>query len=146
MTAPLSDPFWDPLAAPPHGQSDPNRQREASVSPAYPVWARRRDVPGTVVLWVVLAVAVVWAASYVIRPALIVALAGLLAYAVAPAVRMLAHKLPLPLAIVLVYLALIGFVGGIGYLFVSNTITELSALANQITRLLTPVRQERPCP
>jgi predicted PurR-regulated permease PerM len=128
MTAPLSDPFWDPLAAPPHGQSDPNRQREASVSPvspAYPAWARRRDVTMTVVLWVVLAVAVVWAASYFIHPVLIVALAGLLAYAVAPAVRMLARKLPLPLAIVLVYLALIGFVGGIGYLFVSNAITEL---------------------
>ncbi|HLJ81011.1 MAG TPA: AI-2E family transporter [Ktedonobacterales bacterium] len=100
----------------------------------------------TIFLWIVLAVAVLWAGAYIIRPVLIVALAGLLAYAVTPAVRALARKLPLPLAIVFVYLALVGFVGGIGYLFVSNAITELSALANQITRLLTPVSQGAPTP
>jgi predicted PurR-regulated permease PerM len=92
----------------------------------------------TLFLWGVLAVAAVWAASYIVGPLLIVVLAALLAYAVAPVARRLAQRIPLPLAIALVYLALVGLVSGVGYLLVSNAITELSALATQITHLLTP--------
>lgn len=105
---------------------------------AYPEWARRRDVTITVFLWVLLAVATVWATSYVIGPLLIVMLAALLAYALTPGVRVVARALPLPFAIAFVYLTLISVLSGLGYLFVSNAISELSALATQITQLLTP--------
>jgi predicted PurR-regulated permease PerM len=56
-------------------------------SPAYPTWARRRDVTLTLFLWLVLAVAGLWVATALLRPLLIVALAALLAYAISPAVR-----------------------------------------------------------
>jgi predicted PurR-regulated permease PerM len=115
-----------------------NGHLAAPALTAYPVWARRRDVTITVLLWVLLAAAMVWAISYVIGPLLIVVLAALLAYALTPVTRMFARVLPLPFAIICVYLALVGVLGGLGYLFVSNAISELSALATQITHLLTP--------
>lgn len=113
---------------------------------AYPAWAHRRDVTITLFLWVVLAVATIWASSYIIRPVLIVVLAALLAYAVTPLVRWLARLISLPVAIALVYLVLVGLVGGVGYLFVSNAVTELSALTNQVTHLLTPAAPGAPTP
>ena len=118
----------------------------AEAGPVYPAWARRRDVTITLFLWVVLAAATIWAAFYIIRPVLIVVLAALLAYAVTPLVRRLARLIPLPIAIALVYLVLVGLVGGVGYLFVSNAVTELSALTNQVTHLLTPARPGAPTP
>jgi len=123
-----------PVAAP-----DPTRAQARTLAPStliYPIWARRRDVTVTIFLWLVFAVAGLWVVSHLVRPLLIVVLAALLAYAVSPAVRMLARALPLPAAIALVYLALIGLVGGVGYLFVANATTELAALTDQITRLL----------
>ncbi len=116
------------------------------VSPASPTWARRRDVTLTLFLWLVLAVAGLWVATALLRPLLIVALAALLAYASSPAVRLLARVVPLPAAIVLVYLALVGLAGGVGYLFVANATTELAALADQITRLLRPPSSGAPTP
>ncbi len=85
-------------------------------------------------------------ATALLRPLLIVALAALLAYAISPAVRLLSRVVPLPAAIVLVYLALVGLVGALGYLFVSNATTELAALADQITRLLRPPSAGAPTP
>lgn len=126
--------------------SGQNRSPERTEVSVYSVWAHRRDVTITVFLWIVLAVAAFWATSYVIRPLLIVALAAVLAYAVTPVVRRLARVIPLPIAITIIYLALVGVVGGVGYLFVTNAIAELSALANQITHLLTPAIPGTPSP
>ena len=115
-------------------------------APAYPAWARRRDVTLTLFLWVALAVAGLWVGVYLLRPLLIVALAALLAYAVSPAVRLLARVVPLPAAIILVYLVLVGLAGVIGYLFVTNATAELATLTDQITRLLKSPHAGEPTP
>jgi len=81
-----------------------------------------------------------------LRPLLIVALAALLAYAVSPAVRLLARIVPLPAAIILVYLVLVGLAGVIGYLFVTNATAELATLTDQITRLLKSPHAGEPTP
>jgi hypothetical protein len=44
--------------------------------------------------------------------------------------------IPLPFAIELAYLALVGLVGGVGYLFVINATTELAAITEKSARLL----------
>lgn len=133
-----------------NGTSRPTSNLRPSRShaevPSYPAWAHRRDVAITLFLWGILAVAAVWAASYIVGPLLIIVLAAFLAYAVAPITRRLARRIPLPLAIALVYLALVGLVSGVGYLLVSNAITELSSLATQITHLLTPGYPGAPTP
>jgi predicted PurR-regulated permease PerM len=115
-------------------------------APAYPAWAQRRDVTLTLFLWVVLAVAGLGVGVYLLRPLLIVALAALLAYAVSPAVRLLARTVPLPASIILVYLVLVGLASGIGYLFVTNATAELATLADQITRLLSSPHARAPTP
>jgi predicted PurR-regulated permease PerM len=117
-----------------------------AVDTLYPAWARRRDVTLTLFLWVVLAAGGLWVGVYLLRPLLIVALAALLAYAVYPAVRLLARIMPLPVAIVLIYLMLIGLAGGIGYLFVTNATAELATLTDQITRLLSSPQAGAPTP
>jgi predicted PurR-regulated permease PerM len=129
-----------------HPATDLQRARAHSEVSTYATWAHRRDVAITLFLGLVLAIATVWAASYIVGPMLIVVLAALLAYAVTPIVRGLARRIPLPLAIMLVYLVLVGLVSGVGYLFVSNAIAELSALATQITHLLTPGYPGAPTP
>jgi len=140
------------MAVTPLAATEPSRARAHTTvstdapSPAYSIWARRRDVTLTLFLWLVLAVAGLWVATALLRPLLIVALAALLAYAISPAVRLLSRVVPLPAAIVLVYLALVGLVGGVGYLFVANATTELAALADQITRLLRPPSSGAPTP
>jgi predicted PurR-regulated permease PerM len=119
--------------------TEPNRAHALALAPAiptYPIWARRRDVTVTVFLWLVFAVAGLWVAAHLVRPLLIVVLAALLAYAVSPATRVLSRVVPLPAAIALVYLTLIGLLGGVGYLFVANATAELAALTEQITHLL----------
>lgn len=125
------------MSATSHATTEPNRARAAKlVDPVSSSWARRRDVTVTIFLWVVFAVAGLWVATHLVRPLLIVVLAALLAYAVSPAVRLLSRVVPLPAAIVLVYLLLVGLIGGVGYLFVANATAELAALTDQITRLL----------
>ena len=120
--------------------------QEGSDTSAYPAWARRRDVTFTLFLWIIMGLAFLFATSFIIRPVLIVALACLLAYAVAPLVRTLARVLPRSLAILGVYLALLAVIGGLGYLFVSNAIVQFSALGTQITQLLTPPSTGAPTP
>ncbi len=131
-----------------NGTSQPstNLRPSRAEGSTYPAWAHRRDVTITLFLWGVLAVAAFWAASYIVGPLLIVVLAALLAYALAPLARRLAQRISLPLAIALVYLALVGLVSGVGYLLVTNAITELSSLATQITHLLTPSYPGAPTP
>lgn len=122
------------------------RAKQKEEIPVYSAWAGRRDVTITLFLWIVLTAASIWAVSYIIRPVLIVVLAVLLAYAVTPVVRWFARVISLPAAIALVYLVLLGLVGGVGYLFVSNAVTELSGLTNQVTQLLTPASPGAPTP
>ncbi len=101
-------------------------------------WQRRRDVAITIFLWVVLSGMIIWLLSFIVRPLLIIAIAGLLAYAVAPAVRILRRWMPQPVAVALVYIGLISLVAGIGLLFVANLSHEIATLASQLSLLLTP--------
>lgn len=62
---------------------DANGRNGLLAAPPLSTWVHRRDVTITIVLWVLLAVAAVWALSYVIGPLFIVVLAALFAHAVA---------------------------------------------------------------
>jgi predicted PurR-regulated permease PerM len=130
----------------PLGRSKPGAVAMDVDDADYPDWAWRRDVTITVFLWAVFAVATLWLASLIVRPILIVIMAAMLAFAVYPAVRFVRRILPLPLAILVVYLILVGIVGVVGYLFVINVTAELTSLGNQITYLLTAPSAGAPTP
>src|SRR5713101_6182979 len=72
-------------------------------------WTRRLDIPLTILAWIALAAVVLWAADHIIRSLIVLAIAALLAYALAPAVKLLARVMPRFLAILIVYfIVLIG--------------------------------------
>ena len=103
-----------------------------------PHWARRRDIAVTILVWLVIAVAAIWAAAYVIRAILILIVAALLAYALMPAVVFLTRWLPRWMALIVVYLAFMSVIGALGYLIVATAAQQIAALGHQVSVLITP--------
>ncbi len=67
-------------------------------------WTRRRDIPLAILAWIALVAVIIWAADHIIRSLVVLAIAALLAYALAPAVKLLQRVMPRFLAIIIVYL------------------------------------------
>lgn len=112
---------------------------DASIGPvpAGATWARRRDTVITVIGWLVIVAAGAWLASHIARSLIILVLAALVAYAVYPIVGLLSRVLPRPVAILIVYLLLLGALAALGYLIVASAITQLSVLIGQLLALFT---------
>src|SRR3989442_7633078 len=76
-------------------------------------WVRRRDIPIAILAWTAVVAVILWAAAHIIRALLLLAIAGLLAYALAPAVKLLQRVMPRMLAILIVYVLVLS---GISFL------------------------------
>jgi predicted PurR-regulated permease PerM len=109
-------------------------------------WALRRDAGLSLVCWAALLGAALWLISHVLRATLLLVVAALLAYALAPLVARLRRWMPQWLAIVAVYLGLLAVLGLFGYLIVSATVQQLTALAEQAQDWLTPGAHGEPSP
>jgi predicted PurR-regulated permease PerM len=118
----------------------------AGPSPSGQPWARRRDTALTVLAWLTIGAAALWAAGHVGRTLLMVAVAGLIAYALYPAVHLLSRYLPRPLAILLVYCVLLAGLGLLVYVTLTTAITQISAFAGQVRVWLTPGANGKPSP
>ena len=101
-------------------------------------WARRRDIPIAILAWTALVFAILWGAGHVIRTILILAIAALLAYALAPGVKMLHRFMPRFLAILIMYLIVLGLLSTLIYLIVTTAIAQVGGLATSVQKLLTP--------
>lgn len=101
-------------------------------------WARRRDIVITALGVLVIVAVLVWATAHVAHALLVVLVAALLAYALFPAVTVLARYVPRPVAILVVYLAVVSVIGAIGYLVITTAVEQITALTHQITLLLSP--------
>lgn len=99
-------------------------------------WANRRDIPIAILAWIALGLFTVLAASYVIRTLLVVTIAALLAYALAPAVRLLHRIMPRVLAILLVYLVVLSGISLLLYFIINTTIVQVGALIANLQTLL----------
>ncbi len=106
------------------------------------LWARRRDIPIAILAWLVLAGLVVWGAGYIIRSLLVVTVAALLAFALTPAVKLLQRFMPRLLAVVIVYLVVLGGISLLFYAIINTTIGQVSGLVASIQILLTPQGQQ----
>jgi predicted PurR-regulated permease PerM len=109
-------------------------------------WARRRDIPLAILAWTAVAAVIFWAAGHIIRSLLLLIIAALLAYALAPAVRFLQRFMPRILAILIVYLLVLGALSLLIYLVMSTAIVQGLALARYIRQLLTPAANGQPTP
>ncbi|MFI5274646.1 MAG: AI-2E family transporter [Ktedonobacterales bacterium] len=101
-------------------------------------WARRRDIAIAVLVWLIIASAVVWGAAHVIRAVLILIVAALLAYALMPAVVFLTQWLPRWLALLVVYLAFMSVIGALCYVIAATAVDQISALGRQVAVLISP--------
>src|SRR5437016_10203420 len=73
-------------------------------------WIRRAVMTITILGWIALAWVVIQVASYIIQALLLLIIAGLFAYALAPAVHFLERFMPRFLAILIVYLVFLGLI------------------------------------
>jgi predicted PurR-regulated permease PerM len=110
----------------------------------YRQWAHRRDIAIAVLGWLAILAVVIWAGAQIIRALLILVLAALIAYALAPAVKFLSRIIPRGMAIALVYLAFVCAIGALGYLLVNSTIEQVDTLSGQVAVWLTPGANGQP--
>jgi predicted PurR-regulated permease PerM len=117
-----------------------SNQREPAQQSTTPtsVWTRRLIVLLTILSGIVLVVLLLSGASHIITSILIFAVAALLAYAIAPVVELFKRVMPRALAILAVYLIVIILLGMLLYLIISTMVTQLTSLAESVSKLLTP--------
>jgi predicted PurR-regulated permease PerM len=101
-------------------------------------WKRRRDIPLAILAWTAVVALMLWAAGHIIRSLLLLTLAALFAYALAPAVKLLARFMPRWLAILLVYVLVLSGISALLFLIVNTAIAQVASLSHSIGFLLTP--------
>ncbi len=102
------------------------------------VWARRRDIPIALLAWIALAAVILWGASHIASTLLLLVLAALLAYALAPGVKFLERFMPRFLAILIMYIVVLGVVSLLIYFVVSTAIHQVGTLSTFVQYWLTP--------
>ena len=95
-------------------------------------WAQRRDIPIAILAWIGLGIVVLWALGWVIRTILVIVVATLLAFALAPAVKLLSRFIPRILAILIVYLVVLGAISLLLYFVATTAIDQVSTLAKSL--------------
>lgn len=109
-------------------------------------WARRRDVPFAILGWIAVVAVVLWCASHIVRSLLLLVIAGLLAYALAPAVHLLRRFMPRFLAVLIVYVVVFVGLGLILYLITSTAVRQTIEFARAIPHYITPGTYGSPSP
>lgn len=101
-------------------------------------WARTRDIAVTTVGWIIILYVAFWAAGHVIGTLLVVAIAALIAYALAPLVGILRRWIPSPVAVAIVYLVFVGLIAALFSIVIDTAIQQVGPLVALIEQLLTP--------
>ena len=102
------------------------------------IWARRRDIPIAILAWTALAAVILWGASHIASTILLLILAALLAYALAPGVKLLERIMPRFLAILIMYIVVLGVVSLLIYFVVDTAIHQVGTLSTFVQYWLTP--------
>ena len=128
--------------------SDPNRREvsqrgslsQHTATPQHNTstssWTRRLIILLTILASIAVAAVLVWGASYITTAILIFIVASLIAYAIIPVVDLFQRVMPRSLAIVAVYVIVLGLLGLIIYFIIKTMVVQLSSLAQSIAVLL----------
>ena len=109
-------------------------------------WQRRRDIPLAILAWLALAIIALNAIGYVGRTVIILIIAGLLAFALAPAVKFLERFMPRFLAILIVYLVVLSGISFLVYMVINTAASQIGSLATNLQALTTPGKGGQPTP
>lgn len=104
-------------------------------------WIRRCGLPFAILGWTAVALLLLWLAGHILQTILLLTVASLLAYALSPMVKLLSRIMPRLLAILIVYLVILGALSALLYLIVSTAIAQFRSLAGYVQMLLTPGTQ-----
>jgi predicted PurR-regulated permease PerM len=96
-------------------------------------WAQRRDIPIAILAWIALGFVILWALGWISRTLLVVIVATLLAFALAPAVKLLSRFIPRIIAILVVYLVVLSAISLLLYFVASTTIEQVAMLAKSLS-------------
>ncbi len=116
----------------------PRTTRDVDSVAVIATWMRRVGLPLAILAWTGVALLLLWLAGHVIQTLLLLTFAALLAYALAPAVKLLERVMPRFLAILLVYLVVLGALSALLYLIVRTAIVQVISLSDYVRFLLTP--------
>ena len=103
----------------------PRTARDVDSVAVIATWMRRVGLPLAMLAWTAVALLILWLAGHVIQTLLLLTFAALLAYALAPAVKLLERVMPRFLAILLVYLVVLGALSALLYLIVRTAIVQV---------------------
>lgn len=101
-------------------------------------WIRRVCIPLVILAWIALVAVVLWVAAHVARSLLLLTIAGLLAYALAPLVKWFQRIMPRFLAILVVYVVVLLGICGVLFFLSRAALAQAEALKNQAGGLLQP--------
>jgi predicted PurR-regulated permease PerM len=107
-------------------------------------WKLRRDIPLAILAWIAVIAVILWAAGHVVRSLLLLAIGSLLAYALAPAVKLLQRVMPRFLAILIVYLLVLSALCLLIYLIINTAVHQVVMLSHFVRGQLTPVNGQGP--
>jgi predicted PurR-regulated permease PerM len=107
-------------------------------------WVRRVLIPLAILAWAGVAILILMVAGYVAKTLLLLAIAMLLAYALSPLVTLFARVMPRFLAILIVYLLVLGAVGTLLYFIVRTAVDQVISLSNYLGVVLAPGKEGHP--
>src|SRR5579864_3621041 len=116
----------------------PRTTRDVDSVEVIAKWIRRIGLPLVILAWTGVALLLLWLAGHVIQSLLLLTIAALLAYALAPGVKVLERIMPRFLAILIVYLIVLGALSALLYLIVSTAISQFVSLSAYVQSSLTP--------
>lgn len=115
----------------PAGDNGARMQHDVSTGVA---WQRAFYVPLTVLAWLALLVVLGWLLGYVAHTILLIVIAAVIAFALAPIASLLGRWSPRPAAIGLAYLLGVAIILGVGAFVADTAISQISALASSLPR------------
>lgn len=101
-------------------------------------WTRRCGLPLAILAWSAVALLILWLAGHITQTLFLLIIAALLAYALAGVVKLFERVMPRSLAILIVYLLVLGAIVALLYLVVSTAIQQFISLSAYVQHLLTP--------
>jgi predicted PurR-regulated permease PerM len=99
-------------------------------------WKRRRDIPIAILAWIGVIAVILWGIMHVIRTVILLIIAGMLAFALAPGVRLLERYLPRSLAILITCLVALSSLGAFFYLVTDTAFHQFHAFSYYLVHLI----------
>lgn len=101
-------------------------------------WVRRCGLPVAILAWAAVVLLILWLAGHITQTIFLLIVAALLAYALTGVVKLFERVMPRFLAILIVYLLVLGGIVALLYLVASTAIQQFVSLSTYVQQLLTP--------